>query len=106
MKQWLKKYDLLTLIISFVLAVGLWCYVMNQENPTRTLEYRNINVQLQGADDLYNTYNLSVIEGAESTIDVRVSAQNSRLANLTASQIKVVANLKDSISTPGTYDLA
>ena len=106
MKQWLKKYDLLTLIISFVLAVGLWCYVMNQENPTRTLEYRNINVQLQGADDLYNTYNLSVIEGAESAVDVRVSAQNSRLANLTASQIKVVANLKDSISTPGTYDLA
>lgn len=106
MKQWLKKYDLLTLVISFVLAVGLWCYVMNQENPTRSLEYRNINVQLQGADDLYNTYNLSVIEGAESTVDVRVSAQTSRLANLTASQIKVVANLSDSISTPGTYDLA
>ena len=106
MKQWLKKYDLLTLVISFVLAVGLWCYVMNQENPTRSLEYRNINVQLQGADDLYNTYNLSVIEGAESTVDVRVSAQTSRLANLTASQIKVVANLSDSISTSGTYDLA
>ncbi|MDO5547262.1 MAG: CdaR family protein [Eubacteriales bacterium] len=106
MKQWLKKYNILTWIISLILAIGLWCYTMNQENPTRTLEYRNISVQLLGADDLYNTYNLSVIEGTEATVDVRVSAPSSRLANLTASQIKVTANLNESISTSGTYDLA
>lgn len=105
MKQWLKKHNILTWIISLALAIGLWCYVMNQENPTRTLEYRNISVQLIGADDLYNTYNLSVVEGTEATVDVRVSAPSSRLANLTVSQIKVTANLSDSISAPGTYDL-
>jgi YbbR domain-containing protein len=79
---------------------------MSQENPTRTLEYRNVSVQLLGADDLYNNYNLSVIEGTEATVDVKVSAPSSRLANLTASQIKVTANLSDSISSSGTYDLA
>ncbi len=103
-----KRFDirkLLTWIVSAVIAVILWNYIINIENPTRTLEYRDIMVQLTGANDLYNNYNLSVIDGGDATVNVRVAASTSRLANLTASQIKIKADLSESISTAGTYDI-
>ena len=105
MKQWLKKQNIWTWLLSFLLAVLMWNYIMNLQNPTRTLEYRDISVQLTGADDLFNKYSLTVIDGADTTVNVKVSASSSRLANLTASQIKVRADLSASISAPGTYDI-
>ncbi|MGN1014205.1 MAG: YbbR-like domain-containing protein [Butyricicoccus sp.] len=105
MKQWLKKQNIWIWILSFLISVFLWNYIMDMQNPTRTLEYRDISVQLTGADDLFNRYSLTVIEGADTTVNVRVSASSSRLANLTASQIKVRADLSESISAPGTYDI-
>lgn len=100
-----EKQDILWWIISLLLAIGIWTYTMNSKNPTRTLEYRNISVQLKGADELYNSYNLSIVDGTDATVNVKVSASSSRLANLTASQIEVKADLTDSISSPGTYDV-
>lgn len=78
---------------------------MSIENPTRTLEYKNISVQLTGVDDLDNSYNLKLISGADATVDVKVSGSSSRLATLTASQIKVKADLSDTITAPGTYEI-
>lgn len=105
MRKLFKSHNIFMWIVSLVLAVVLWNYIINMENPTRTLEYRDIMVQLSGADDLYNSYSLSVIDGGDSTVSVRVSASTSRLANLTASQIKVKADLTESISSPGTYNI-
>ncbi len=105
MKNWCDRHDVFTKLLSVVSAIFLWCYIMGVENPTRTLEYRDIPVQLVGADAIYNASNLTVISGSEQTVNVRVSGSSSRLAQLTASQIKVRADLEDSISTPGTYDL-
>ncbi len=106
MKKQGKTIDPVSVIISLLLAICFWNYTMNSQNPTRTLEYRDISVQLVGADDLYNAYSLSVVEGADTTVNVKVSASSNRLANLTASQIKVRADLTESISSPGQYDIS
>lgn len=105
MNNWFTKHDILTKLLSVMAAIILWSYFMSVQNPTRTVEYRDIAVQLTGVDQLYNSYNLKVVEGADTTVNVKVSASTSRLATLTASQIKVQVNLSDSISTPGTYDI-
>lgn len=105
MSNWFIKHDILTKLLSVIAAIILWSYFMSVQNPTRTVEYRDIAIQLTGVDQLYNSYNLKVVEGADATVNVKVSASTSRLATLTASQIKVQLNLSDSISTPGTYEM-
>lgn len=106
MKNWFEKHDIFTKLLSVLAAIVLWGYFMGIQNPTRTLEYKNIAVQLSGVDELYNSYNLKIISGADETVDVRVSGSSSRLATLTASQIKVRADVSESITTPGTYEIA
>ena len=87
MKNWIVKHDIFTKLLSVIAAVILWSYFMGIQNPTRTLEYKNISVQLTGVDELYNSYNLKLVSGADATVDVRVSGSSSRLATLTVSQI-------------------
>lgn len=106
LKNWFEKHDIFTWLLSVLAAIVLWGYFMGIQNPTRTLEYKNIAVQLSGVDELYNSYNLQIISGADETVDVRVSGSSSRLATLTASQIRVRADVSESITTPGTYEIA
>lgn len=106
MKKWLEKHDIFTMLLSILAALILWNYIMSVQNPTRTLEYRDIPVQLTGVEDLNNSYNLQVISGADTTVSVRVSGASSRLATLTASQIKVRADVSEVITAPGTYELS
>ena len=106
MKKWLEKHDIFTMLLSILAALILWNYIMSVQNPTRTLEYRDIPVQLTGVEDLNNSYNLQVISGADTTVSVRVSGSSSRLATLTASQIKVRADVSEIITAPGTYELS
>lgn len=105
MRKWIVQHDVLTKLLSVVAAFILWSYFMGSQNPSRTLEYKDISVQLTGVDQLYNNYNLRIIEGADSTVDVKVSGSTNRLATLTASQIKVQADVSESITAPGTYQL-
>lgn len=88
MRKWITQHDVLTKLLSIVAAFILWSYFMGAQNPTRTLEYKDISVQLTGVNQLYNNYNLKIIEGADATVDVKVSGSTNRLATLTASQIK------------------
>ncbi len=106
MKKWFEKHDIFTRLLSVLAAIVLWGYFMGIQNPTRTLEYKDISVQLTGVDELYNSYNLKIISGADETVDVRVSGSSSRLATLTASQIKVKADVSESITAPGEYEIA
>lgn len=105
MKNWIVKHDIFTKLLSIIAAVILWSYFMGIQNPTRTLEYKNLSVQLTGVDELYNSYNLKLISGADATVDVKVSGSSNRLATLTVSQIKVKADLTDTITAPGTYEI-
>lgn len=67
MRKWITQHDVLTKLLSIVAAFILWSYFMGAQNPTRTLEYKDIAVQLTGVDQLYNNYNLKIIEGADAT---------------------------------------
>ena len=64
MSNWFTKHDILTKLLSVMAAIILWSYFMSVQNPTRTVEYRDIAVQLTGVDQLYNSYNLKVVEDA------------------------------------------
>ena len=54
MRKWITQHDVLTKLLSIVAAFILWSYFMGAQNPKRTLEYKDIAVQLTGVDQLYN----------------------------------------------------
>ena len=59
MRKWIVQHDVLTKLLSVVAAFILWSYFMGSQNPSRTLEYKDISVQLTGVDQLYNNYKMS-----------------------------------------------
>lgn len=103
-RRWTKRQDIWTKLFALLLSVLLWNFVMNDKNPARTLSYI-VPVKLTGVEQLYNIYGLSVVEGGETNVNVRVTAPSSRIANLTASQIDVEADLSSTITEPGEYEI-
>ena len=43
MRKWVTQHDVLTKLLSIVAAFILWSYFMGAQNPTRTLEYKDIS---------------------------------------------------------------
>lgn len=104
-RNWLKKYDIITKVLSLLAALVLWMYVMGVENPSRTLEYSGIHVQLLGADKLFNAYNLSIIDGEDSEVTLKITDKSDQMAKLTSNQIKITADLTKYITSPGKYSI-
>lgn len=104
MREFIKKYDIITKTISVIIAIVLWVFVISVENPNRTLEFSSIPITIVGQEDILNAYNLSIIEGADTLMSVKLSAKNNIITKLTNSQIKAYVDVSD-INTAGTYDI-
>lgn len=104
MREFIKKYDVITKTLSVIIAIVLWVFVISVENPNRTLEFSSIPITIVGQEDILNAYNLSIIEGADTLMSVKLSAKNNIITKLTNSQIKAYVDVSD-INTAGTYDI-
>lgn len=104
MREFIKKYDVITKAISIIIAVVLWVFVISVENPNRTLEFTGIPITIVGQEDILNAYDLSVIDGGDTLISAKLSAKNNIITKLTNTQIKAYVDVSD-ISTAGTYDI-
>lgn len=104
MHEFIKKYNVITKTISVIIAIVLWVFVISVENPDRTLEFSGIPITVVGQEDILNAYNLSIIEGANTLINVKLSAKNNIITKLTNSQIKAYLDVSD-IDSSGAYDI-
>lgn len=104
MREFIKKYDVITKTISIIIAVVLWVFVISVENPNRTLEFTGIPITVVGQEDILNAYDLSIIEGADTLISVKLSAKNNIITKLTNTQIKAYLDVSD-IDSAGVYDI-
>lgn len=85
----LGKRDWGLKLLSAALAVVLWVYVSNELNPTKEQEYKNLAVDIRGVRS-----NLAVSQ-LPGTVNVRVAANQSILAELTSKSIEVYIDLKN-----------
>ena len=69
MKNILKKHDISLRLLSLLLSVVLWAVVMDMDNPERPRTFDNIPVRISGAAVLQQQTGLSLIEGADSTVN-------------------------------------
>jgi len=83
-----------TKIISLVLAVILWIYVIYTENPASEIWVRGIPIVLQNVDVL-NNKNLSLLDLSKETVDVKVRGKRLYLAKLEPRDFTAAVDLQN-----------
>lgn len=82
----------INIIISIVIALVLWAYVIGQVNPTTTQVIDNVPVQLINVESL-TSRGLAVAGSSEFTVDVVVKGTRSDIASLGDSKVVAQADL-------------
>ncbi|MBQ7492535.1 MAG: hypothetical protein IJT76_08145 [Clostridia bacterium] len=101
--KWMKEHDVILRVFALLLAAMLWVYVMSARNTDKTVEYRNIPVQLDGLDQLAQN-NLVILSGSNNTVSVKVTGAFNSVLDMSEEYITATASV-GSIIEPGTYSL-
>lgn len=93
-------------VVSVLLAVVVWIYILYVINPVNDKEFNRISVDLsyEGSIPERNGY-MYLLTDTNLTVSVSVSGSRSDLMSLSASDIKARLNL-DPITTAGTHSVA
>lgn len=79
-------------IIAVVLALALWIYVIQAENPMQTKTISDVTVQLLNEESL-TTRGLALSGEAYYTVDVKIQAKRAELSGISAGDIIANADL-------------
>ena len=91
-------------LLALLFAAALWAYVISTENPVRPLKVEDVRISYTGIDSL-TARGLTVDKkGLQEAVDVTVNAGQQYHKNITADNIRVVADLSG-ISAKGTYEI-
>lgn len=99
-----KQRKIINLILAIILAVGVWLYVINVENPTSPTTVRDIPITIVGQEELTDR-GLMVIQLSEDSIDLRISGRKKTLMNLNRSNITLELDVS-TITTEGEHTLS
>lgn len=97
------KNKLVSLILSLVIAFGLWGYVITVDNPEFEKVYYNIPVYFQNESAL-TSRGLMITSDSAPKITLRLKGNRSDLNNLNESNINIIADLSRIYDT-GTLSL-
>lgn len=73
-----KQRKIINLILAIILAVGVWLYVINVENPTSPTTVRDIPSPSWGRRS-WTDRGLMVIQLSEDSVDLRISGRKKTL---------------------------
>lgn len=79
-------------VISVVVALVLWVYVIQVENPTTSKTINDVQVQLLNEDTL-NSKGLALSGESNYTVDVKIKGKRADLAKITSGEIIANADL-------------
>ncbi len=91
-------------IFSVLVAVVLWLYVTNVENQDVEWPVNNIPVQFVGADTTLSARGLTILEGEDATVSLRLKGKRTTLFKLDNTNVQVSVNVIG-ITDAGTYSL-
>lgn len=109
------KNKILTVLLSIVLAVGLWVYVITVERPESENTFYNVPVVLEG-EDVLKERGMMITAQTQKTVTLKLSGNRKELNQLKSSDMAVVVDLSRlneagerqltySVSIPGDADL-
>lgn len=97
------KNKILTFLLSFVIAFGLWLYVVTVVSPESEATFHNIPVILDG-EDVLDERNLMIISDTKLEVDLKLSGNRMDLNKLSASNITILADLSQ-ITQAGEHNV-
>lgn len=100
LRERLSKNKLNVKLISLVMAIFLWSYVMGVVNPEKHIDYRGIEVQFTGTDYIQRE-GLSVLSPKNPKTNVRVEGTISDLSSISSSSNTILAEANLSGVRPG-----
>jgi len=104
MRNWFKKYDIWTRLLSVLIAVILWIYVVNVVNPNGEIEITGLSVDFLGSMEALNAKNLTISNMQETLVNITLAGKRNDLVGLSPDNVYVTADVS-MIKDSGTYDL-
>ena len=97
------KKKAFSILLSFVVAIGIWLYVVMVVNPEWEQTYADIPVVFQN-ENLLAERGLMIASDSKPTVQLRLSGNRSDLIELSSANISVVCNVA-SIESSGEFSL-
>lgn len=91
----------LYMVLSVLVAIGLWIYVVGVQNPDSSGPVRNLPVTFVGTDVL-ESRGLMITSGLEQTVTLHVNGKRDVLLALSAETVSITIDVS-SITQPGQY---
>ena len=88
-----NKNNIIAKVVSVIVAIFLWYYVMGLVNPEETRTYRNITVAFKNLDYLNNS-KLVNLGPSEARVSVQVKGKKSELDNINENNIKAAIDFR------------
>ena len=98
-----KNRKILQVILAVVIAMAMWFYVINVENPTGTARIRDVPVQLQGEEALAEN-GLMVTDLSQDAITVRLSGKKKTLMKISSKTLSLALDVS-ALTEPGEWTL-
>lgn len=81
------------LLLSLVMAIGLWMYVITTVSPNSKTTISNVEVDFEGESWLLENRNLMITDGMDTTVDLELSGNRSDLNKLNRSNVTLKVDL-------------
>ncbi|MDD4716062.1 MAG: CdaR family protein [Oscillospiraceae bacterium] len=104
MLQNIKESKAFYIVLSVLIAVVLWLYVVNVENPDIEVTISNIPVTFTGQDILASE-NLMVVSGKDATVTLKLQGKRRTLYQLDRNNIQIAVDLSK-LATTGLHQQA
>ena len=95
----MKNKRLGSMLLSLVVAFGLWMYVINNVSTQQERTYSSVRVNLEG-ESVLRERNLMIISDTDLFVRVELKGSRKDLNNLNSANLTLTANL-DGIYDPG-----
>jgi len=101
----MKHNKIFTLLLSLLIAVGLWIYVVTTVTPEDSQWVYNIPVTFENEDGLFSDRNLTLTEGRNTTVNLKFKGNRQELTKLSNTNITVSVDLTEATG-PGVWFLS
>lgn len=87
-----QNKTLIPKIICLLLSFGLWIYISNVENPVRSVEIKNIPVELVNLDSLEHS-NFALSGNQKYTVDLKIEGPSTDVIKVKPEDFKIIADI-------------
>ena len=99
----MRRSKLMSFLLSFGIALGLWLYVVTNVSVESETTFHDISVQFEGETALEER-ELMITSGTDTTIDLRLQGARDHLNKLSSHNITIKVDLSR-IYDPGTHEV-